>query len=284
VIVNKSLNIYINDEKYGFEMIPSSLNKGEFATISLDLWGISEGEYALRITNPKTEIFTYFEAELPNSCVLALDFDEGEGTIAYDSSSYGNDGTLKNDEGDEWVNGKFGKALETDGLDDNVEVLDSISLDTLAYTKQATWAFWFKFNTLNFPTNTPVILGKNFTDIYKEYNIRFENSSKKIMLVLANGVNSETYFCDKTDWNIGEWYHITIDYINTTQEANFYVNGVLINTEIFTINNLLIDNSASLLIGISTAGAAFNGTIDSVRIYNKALTPDETVKLKLKLG
>ena len=35
-------------------------------------------------------------------------FDEGGGTVATDSSQYGNDGTIH---GATWVDGKFGKAL-----------------------------------------------------------------------------------------------------------------------------------------------------------------------------
>ena len=65
-----------------------------------------------------------------DSLVLYLDFDEGTGSIAYDKSDYGNDGILYNgsvscyDDGTQnngcptWVEGKFGKALSFDGVDD----------------------------------------------------------------------------------------------------------------------------------------------------------------------
>ena len=47
-------------------------------------------------------------------------FDEGKGEVTKDSSGNGNDGKLMN--GPKWVDGKFGKALEFDGTDDNVEM------------------------------------------------------------------------------------------------------------------------------------------------------------------
>ncbi|MHC4113414.1 MAG: hypothetical protein ACYSUY_20265, partial [Planctomycetota bacterium] len=47
-------------------------------------------------------------------------FDEGSGTTAYDTSDYGNDGTLQN--GPLWVNGYLATALQFDGVDDFVDV------------------------------------------------------------------------------------------------------------------------------------------------------------------
>ena len=47
-------------------------------------------------------------------------FDDGVGTTAADSSGYKNNGTLTN--GPMWVAGKFGKAMQFDGVDDYVTV------------------------------------------------------------------------------------------------------------------------------------------------------------------
>jgi hypothetical protein len=49
--------------------------------------------------------------------------DEGIGTTAYDSSGNGNDGTLVN--GPTWVDGRFGKALSFDGVDNMVNAPNS---------------------------------------------------------------------------------------------------------------------------------------------------------------
>ena len=54
-------------------------------------------------------------------------FDEGTGTTAADSSANGNTGTLTN--GPSWAAGIAGNALYFDGIDDNVTVMDSNSLD-----------------------------------------------------------------------------------------------------------------------------------------------------------
>jgi len=52
----------------------------------------------------------------PKTVVGMWLFDEGEGEIARDSSGKNNDVSLHN--GTQWVEGKFGKALEFDGIDD----------------------------------------------------------------------------------------------------------------------------------------------------------------------
>lgn len=155
LITNNSLNIYLDDDPFGFNMTPSSINDGEIAIIALPIWGISIGSHRLKITNPKTELIKIAEASLPTSCVLALDFDEGSGTTTHDSSGNGNDGTLYN--GTEvcsggycptWLDGKFGKALQFDGIGDYVEVGNKPSLNFGLgnFTMEA----WVKLSSYNY--------------------------------------------------------------------------------------------------------------------------------------
>ncbi|MBU4338844.1 hypothetical protein KKD57_04800, partial [Patescibacteria group bacterium] len=56
-------------------------------------------------------------------------FDEGEGKIAKDLSGNGNDGNLIS--GPVWIDGKVGKALSFYGVDDYVEIPNSISLNPI---------------------------------------------------------------------------------------------------------------------------------------------------------
>jgi len=50
-----------------------------------------------------------------DSCVLYLPMNEGAGSVVYDHSRYGNNGQII---GANWTQGKFGKALSFDGIDD----------------------------------------------------------------------------------------------------------------------------------------------------------------------
>jgi prepilin-type N-terminal cleavage/methylation domain-containing protein len=61
-----------------------------------------------------------------NGLVLYLPFEEGSGTSTRDLSGHNNDGTLYN--GPTWVEGKLGKALSFDGVDDYVDCGNGESL------------------------------------------------------------------------------------------------------------------------------------------------------------
>ena len=70
------------------------------------------------------------------------EFDEGGGTIAYDSAG-DNNGTIY---GAVWTTGQIDGALSFDGVDDYVDVSDSASLDI---TAEITIGAWVKFNNLD---------------------------------------------------------------------------------------------------------------------------------------
>ena len=86
--------------------------------------------------------------------VLYLPFDEGTGTIAYDLSGYGNNGTLYSSTTicsnpptsgcPTWTDGKVGKALSFDGVDDNLIIPHSTTLNV---TSTITIMAWIKPKT-----------------------------------------------------------------------------------------------------------------------------------------
>lgn len=73
-----------------------------------------------------------------DSLVASWMFDEGAGTMATDSSGYGNTGTLN---GPTWTgSGKVNGALVFDGVNDRVQIPNSASLATVS--SQITAAAW----------------------------------------------------------------------------------------------------------------------------------------------
>jgi len=214
--------------------------------------------------------------------VGAWHFDEGSGNITHDTSGEGNDGTLydgntTNDDGNtppQWVDGKFGKALEFDGEDDYVEVPDSESLDV---TDEITVAVWLY---LNGTADIRYVVGKS-TD---EWVLYFPLDSSTPAVYMEDV--SPTRLDAKTSLNLNRWYHIVFTYDKDagTNNRKIYINGVLDN-----------QNNATGALGVSTepflVGAydtspryIFNGTIDEVHIYNRALSEEEISDLYNNYG
>ena len=74
----------------------------------------------------------------PSGLVGYWKLDKGSGRIAFDSSGNDNHGILMNDL--MWVNGRYGKALSFDGIDDYVYISDSESLRVQSFTLGA-WIY-----------------------------------------------------------------------------------------------------------------------------------------------
>ena len=84
--------------------------------------------------------------------LLLYHFDEGQGPVAHDSSGHGNDGEIR---GAEWVEGRFGKALSFDGVDNCVFRKATPALEGL---RQLTVECWFKQDN---PEGRQFLLGKD---------------------------------------------------------------------------------------------------------------------------
>lgn len=83
----------------------------------------------------------------------------------------------------------------------------------------------------------------------------------------------------------GRWYHVTATYNGNSNSSgvNLYINGAPVATT-SVLNNLgtnSILNTGPALIGADCGGVSnkFDGTIDDLRVYNRALTADETTGL-----
>ena len=75
----------------------------------------------------------------PKTVVGLWLFNEGKGDTAKDSSGNGNDGTLMIKP--KWIDGKFGKALEFDGV---ASYVDCGNNEIMTMTKEVTVEFWIR--------------------------------------------------------------------------------------------------------------------------------------------
>ena len=210
-------------------------------------------DYQVLVTNP-----VYDETGLVGS----WHFNEGSGTTAYDSSGRGNNGTLVN--GPTWVDGKFGKALQFDGSDDYVEVQHSDSLNIQGPITLETWVqikSWAKSGSI-------VSKGTGGTYVWQ---IFVDSANKRIAGYFK--VDTAWRSCYSGTLSLDTWYHVISSWDGTN--SYLYINGVQAGTDT-TGSGTLATNTLSLFIGKGgTEPYYHNGTIDEVRIYNRALTAEE---------
>lgn len=196
-----------------------------------------------------------------NGLVAAYGFEEASGSMVADASGKGNHGTIK--EAVRINSGRYGKALKFDGVNDWVTVNDSAALDL---SSSMTLEAWVYPQTLA-GWRTVLLKEKPGDAVYyldSSNDARLPNSGIKIGgLKEINGANQLP---------VNQWTHLVSTYDG--QYHRLYVNGAEV---VKSAQNGLIQQSDGVLRigGNSVWGEYFQGYIDEVRIYNRALTPSE---------
>jgi hypothetical protein len=222
-------------------------------------------------TTQKTTLSWQVQAiERDPSLVLCLPFDEGSGTTAKDFSGYGNNGTLN---GPTWVDGKYGKALSFDGVDDKVVgTVSNLINDATAHTVSA-WVY------LRGLPKTGVVIANN--GAWKGFSLEFRTTWKVVWLH-GNGTNAWLELPSNTTFSANRWYHLA-GVLKADRTVELYVNGVLDASS--TIPTYATYPGATWYIGrnMEADNLPINGVIDEVRVYNRALSAEE-IKQQYLLG
>jgi hypothetical protein len=194
-------------------------------------------------------------------------FDEGTGTIAHDSSGNNNDGTIY---GATWTSGKYGNALQFDGIDDYVFIENSPSLQI---SQSITVAAWIRVEGIT--GDHQIILGKWYGyEKYPSYVLEMQPDGQTAQFCIFNSTGARSDAVSSVTIPIGEWAYIVGTYDGHT--VKIYVNGVLVGTSELC-GPINVENQP-VLIGAHTAWWDrnwFNGIIDEVKVYNRALSAEE---------
>ncbi len=99
--------------------------------------------------------------------------------------------------------------------------------------------------------------------------LRFDGADDYINITSLSNSGITIGLWKKSSADAG-WFHL----VNSS--GTFYVNGAAGGGHAVPVSNF----SGRVLIGIDNTGSFFNGAIDEVRIWNRALAPDETMIMK----
>ena len=203
------------------------------------------------------------------SLVAHYEMEEGSGGSLIDSSTYGNDAALSGDPG--WVTGMDGLALDLDGAGDYGLAADDDSLDV---ADEITLAAWVKPGEQD--TQYLIKKAQGGTDGY-ELSLATGTSSAgpgKAFVRFNQASDTNTYRLNSVTqypFDGNTWVHLAATYDGST--IRFFYNGVEEDSLPATIN--IATNGLPLGIGAQSDGVSpFQGQLDDVRVYNRALEPD----------
>ena len=213
-------------------------------------------------------------------------FNEGYGDTAYDEIG-DNDGTLEastggsqTTESEMWeLGGKFDKAVELDGTDDDVNMGDVLDFER---TDTFTVSVWTKSSD-----NGGSVVGKmDNTDGSKGYELYFDDGHWEATIRYDTGTNGIKVL-SSSDAGDNDWHHLVFTYDGSSDASGLtlYTDG---EDDTGTIEDdgltSSISNSATFNVGSrNSAVQYFDGLVDEVKVYNYEMTADQ-VKSEFNQG
>jgi len=206
-------------------------------------------------------------------------FNEGYGTITQDKTFNNNDGNLIN--GASWsTNSVSGFAVELDGLDDGVQVTTSSSLNPKGSFSIDAWIYPRSFS------QNQIIVAKwgdegswNNQRAYSFHTLT--NGGLRFAISDTEHQLDGSFHIFDTPTGVltlNEWNHVTATYNSKTGTRKIYVGGVEVASRTDAPIKIL-GSVTDLGIGIgltspTTEELHFDGYIDEVKLYSKAIKPN----------
>jgi hypothetical protein len=204
-------------------------------------------------------------------------------TKAADNSSYKNNGSIY---GPAWTaSGRINSALSFDGTNDYLSIPHSSSLG-LSGAVPFSIDVWVKgINSTGDPMNMETIITKTpIGSCSGGYYIWYDKGrsgdafKNKVNFGFHHGCSQGSVVSsNRTTWDSNAWYHIvgTWDGTTNTNSLKLYINGEL-DAQTTPPYATILGNTANLLLGKwGTDNDYFKGQIDEVKVYTRALGPDE---------
>jgi len=195
--------------------------------------------------------------------------DESSGTLT-DSSGNGNTGTWSGTGASHYTTGKFTNGSGFNGTDDYVSMGSQNSLNI---SSSMTIGMWVNITS----NGNQAILYNAANNV--GYIILFDTSRRfQYRLYGGSGV-SKTLVSPSGSASYGSWVYLTAVWDATAKIMSVYANGTSIASSTTTFSDLTTYSGSTFMIGEDFNDNNFKGTMDDVRIYNRALTPAEVTQL-----
>jgi hypothetical protein len=191
-----------------------------------------------------------------------------------DRSGYGNHGTLTNMTPEDWVVSQGAGALDFDGVNDYVDC--GVNAGNLTEKSTFSVSAWALARQTGGANTFRGLISRAQSSPYP-FSIRFNTSGSVLRLV-----TDDTELLGPTI-TANQWFHITV--VLAPSSRKIYFNGNLVTES--TASYSITANDNKLYIGtdyVPQSDRVWDGQIDDVRIYNRALTQAEIRQLASKRG
>jgi hypothetical protein len=172
----------------------------------------------------------------------------------------------------EWVAGKWNKALQFNGAGNEVDIA---GYPGILGNSNRTVAAWIK------TTNTGTILNWGVpTSNGQKWAVRVQNNNGTAGALRAECQGG--YIVGNTDLRDGLWHHIACVFTNNSMSitnVKLYVDGALQGVSAQQDVAINTVSNGDVIIGNDSQNLYFNGAIDELHIYNRALSATEVASL-----
>jgi len=265
--------------------------RGKISQLRIYNKTLTENEMMALYTNPKGHGYPSEEpAALPTDEDLLIYYklDEVNTTQCFDSSPNGIHAIIRGTDpssASKWSQGMHGNAFELDGSTDYIRVPNDSALSALMADGSTgqTVVMWAKANTVGVPSNYEYFFSRYEGAEDRTYHMWHHTEGYFRTLHESsntNAVENHTGF-DGVEFYDGEWHQIAFVIARTDGYLRFYMDGELKSDDYEGSNLWDQPDDASLdseiYIGrdMNSAVGYFDGKMDDIRIYSKALTTSQ---------
>lgn len=234
-------------------------------SVDTDYDGVADGIEIANATDPLNPVGvnSYIDAIFEDNPIAYWRFEETYGDTAFDISGNGNYGIYTNSPllG---VNSDIanGLAVELDGANDSIEIIDNGALD-FGPTSPMTISAWFKVTT---PNEIFHVISKR--DGCGSYNYQLARDNNDLLSFASDGV----ILSSGVDYQLNKFMNMVVTY-DGIDTLKIYIDGVNVATK----DNFILQGINTAPVSIGAAGTCdhdFPGLIDEVAIHNTALSAD----------
>jgi hypothetical protein len=206
--------------------------------------------------------------------VYLYNFNEGNGSLLTDSC--GNSNGVIN--GGTWVTGKYNSGLFFDSSNlDYIEINNTSFLDWGSSDINYSFSSWVNIPSSMEELPISFILDKFDIDIGHDVSLQYEGQGI-ISFYVSDSSEPDVYLYSINDTlDDGNWHYLVA--VKEGDDYKFYIDGNLQGNQTLSGENASSYNK-SFFIGISAElDFSFNGTIDEISFWKKALTQEEILEL-----